>query len=136
MNAKRPNQQQELPFTQNGTGEAQSILRQGVEASTSSSGTKSPAADAAKMMEAICSSRNLSEAIRRVIANKGAPGVDGMTVHELEAHFKRHGSQIVSQLLSGTYQPAPVQRVEIPKPDGGVRKLGMESLTSLTISIS
>ena len=85
------------------------------------------------MMEAICSSRNLSEAIQRVIANKGAPGVDGMTVHQLEAHFKRHGSEIVSQLLSGTYQPAPVQRVEIPKPDGGMRKLGIPTVTDRVI---
>lgn len=133
MNARRPNQQLQLPFTQEGTGETRSTLRQGVEASTSFSGTQSPAADAAKMMEAICSSRNLSEAMRRVIANKGAPGVDGMTVRELEAHFKRHGLQIVSQLVSGTYTPAPVKRVEIPKPDKGVRKLGIPTVTDRVI---
>jgi len=84
-------------------------------------------------MEALCSPQNMSEAMRRVIANKGAPGVDGLTVRELADHWKRHGPTIVSQLLSGTYQPVPVQRVEIPKPDGGVRKLGIPTVVDRMI---
>jgi RNA-directed DNA polymerase len=66
-----------------------------------------------------------SQALARVKANKGSPGVDGMTVHELPEFLKQHWPAIREQLLRGTYQPQPVKRVEIPKPDGGVRKLGI-----------
>lgn len=76
-------------------------------------------------MEEICERRNLEEALRRVRANKGAPGMDGMTVDGLVDHLKEHWPAIREQLLSGTYDPQPVERVEIPKPDGGVRKLGI-----------
>lgn len=78
-----------------------------------------------KLMEEVCERRNLEAAYRRVQANKGAPGVDGMTVTELEAYLRQHWPAIRDQMLSGTYQPQPVKRVEIPKPDGGVRKLGI-----------
>ena len=104
----------------------------GVEGPVTPPEIESPAASAA-MMEALCSSRNLSQAIRRVIANKGAAGVDGMTVNELEAHWRRHGPKIVDQLLSDEYRPAPVKRVEIPKPDGGVRKLGIPTVVDRVI---
>jgi RNA-directed DNA polymerase len=76
-------------------------------------------------MEEVCERRNLEAAFRRVRANKGAPGVDGMTVTDLEAHLRQHWPTIRDQLLNGTYQPQPVKRVEIDKPDGGVRKLGV-----------
>ena len=134
MNAKRPNQQQMLLFTRAEAGEARPLSRQEVEASTTPSAHELPAAAAAMpLMEAICSSRNLSEAIRRVISNKGAPGVDGMTVRELEVHWRQHGSEIVSQLQDGTYRPAPVRRVEIEKPDGGTRKLGVPTVVDRVI---
>jgi RNA-directed DNA polymerase len=71
---------------------------------------------------------NLKEALRRVKANKGSPGVDGMTVHDLAGYLKEHGPTLREQLLSGTYKPQPVRRVEIPKPDGGVRKLGIPTV--------
>ena len=61
----------------------------------------------------------------KVIANDGSPGVDGMRVRELEKYFERHHDRLIGELLAGTYQPQPVKRVEIPKPDGGVRKLGI-----------
>jgi RNA-directed DNA polymerase len=76
-------------------------------------------------MEAICDPLNLEIAMARVIANGGAPGVDGMTVKKLEKYFERHRDCLIGELLSGTYRPQPVKRVEIPKPDGGVRKLGI-----------
>jgi len=77
-------------------------------------------------MEEVCERENLVEALRRVQANKGAPGVDGMTVDVLSAHLRTHWPTIREQLLSGTYEPQPVRRVEIPKPDGGgMRKLGI-----------
>ena len=125
MNAKRPNQQPMLPFTREEAGEARTPPRQGVEASTSPPAAEGPVTSTETMMEAICSTENMSRALRKVIANKGAPGVDGMTVGELDRHWRRHGPEITSQLLRGTYRPQPVKRVEIPKSDGGIRKLGI-----------
>ena len=81
-----------------------------------------------RTMEEIVERENLKEALRRVKANKGAPGVDGMTVDQLDDHLKQHWPAIREQLLSGTYRPKPVKRVEIPKPDGGVRKLGIPTV--------
>jgi RNA-directed DNA polymerase len=71
-----------------------------------------------RTMEEIVERENLKEALRRVKANKGAPGVDGMTVDELGDYLKQHWPAIRVQLLSATYRPKPVKRVEIPKPDG------------------
>jgi len=69
--------------------------------------------------------------LARVKANKGSTGVDGMTVLELPEFLKQHWPTIREQLLRGTYQPQPVRRVEIPKPDGGgMRKLGIPTVTS------
>jgi RNA-directed DNA polymerase len=79
-------------------------------------------------MEEVCQRSNLEEALRRVRANRGAPGVDGMTVEGLAAHLKQHWPTIREQLLSGVYVPQPVKRVEIPKPDGGMRKLGIPTV--------
>jgi RNA-directed DNA polymerase len=81
------------------------------------------------LMEEVCERENCKQALARVKANKGSPGVDGMTVHELPGYLKQHWPAIREQLLSGTYKPQPVKRVEIPKPDGGgVRKLGIPSV--------
>jgi RNA-directed DNA polymerase len=80
-------------------------------------------------MEEVCERENCKQALARVKANKGSAGVDGMTVHELPEFLKQHWPAIRAQLLSGTYKPQPVRRVEIPKPDGGgVRKLGIPSV--------
>jgi len=77
-------------------------------------------------MEEVCERENLKGALRQVKANKGSPGIDGMTVGGLTDYLKQHWPAIREQLLGGTYQPKPVRRVEIPKPDGGgVRKLGI-----------
>jgi RNA-directed DNA polymerase len=80
------------------------------------------------MMEEVCQAENLWAALRRVQANKGSPGVDGMSVQALPGYLKEHWTAIREQLLEGTYRPQPVKRVEIPKPDGGVRKLGIPSV--------
>src|SRR5437870_15614 len=78
-----------------------------------------------RLMEEVCELENCKQALQRVKANQGSPGVDGMTVDELPEYLKQHGQKIGEQLRNGTYQPQPVRRVEIPKPDGeGVRKLG------------
>ena len=79
-------------------------------------------------MEEVCQPENLRQAYRRVKANKGSPGMDGMTVPRLGAYLKRHWPAIREQLLAGTYQPQPVKRVEIPKPTGGGRKLGIPTV--------
>ncbi len=79
-------------------------------------------------MEEVCERENLKEALRRVKANKGSAGVDGMTVGGITDYLKQHWPAIREQLLSGTYEPRPVRRVEIPKPDGGVRKLGIPTV--------
>jgi RNA-directed DNA polymerase len=79
-----------------------------------------------RLMEEVCELENCKQALQRVKANKGSPGVDGMTVEQLPEYLKQHGLEIGEQLRNGTYQPRPVRRVEIPKPDGqGVRKLGI-----------
>lgn len=86
-----------------------------------------------RLMECICAASNLNQAIAKVIANGGAPGIDGMRVTELEKYFERHRARIVGELLAGTYRPRPVKRVEIPKPDGGVRKLGIPTAVDRVI---
>jgi RNA-directed DNA polymerase len=79
-------------------------------------------------METVCERENLKAALRQVKANKGSPGVDGMTVVGIKDYLKQHWPAIREQLLNGTYEPKPVRRVEIPKPDGGVRKLGIPTV--------
>ena len=81
-----------------------------------------------QIMEAIVEATNLEKAYKQVKRNKGSAGVDNMTVDELLDYLKLHGAQIKKQLLTGTYNPMPVRRVEIPKPDGGVRKLGIPTV--------
>ena len=67
-------------------------------------------------------------AFNQVRRNKGAPGIDGMTVDELPAFLKEHWPMIRGRLADGTYRPHPVKRVEIPKPDGSKRKLGIPTV--------
>jgi RNA-directed DNA polymerase len=81
-----------------------------------------------QLMEEVCQRKNLETALKRVKANRGSPGVDGMTVEKLPDYLRKHWPTIREQLLSGTYQPQPVKRVEIPKPDGGMRKLGIPTV--------
>ena len=76
-------------------------------------------------MEEVCDRANLEIAWQRVRRNKGGPGVDGMTIDDTTVYLREHWPTIRSQLLAGTYQPQPVKRVNLPKPDGGVRKLGV-----------
>jgi len=80
------------------------------------------------LMPRICSDENIDRAYKRVYANKGAPGVDGMTVHELKNWLSQNREQLMKQLMDGTYKPRPVRKVEIPKPNGGVRKLGIPTV--------
>ena len=83
-------------------------------------------------MEAICERNNMKSAIKRIIRNKGAPGVDGMTVRKIKRYLKRHWTKIEKAVLDGTYTPMPVRRKEIPKP-GGVRLLGIPTVLDRVI---
>jgi len=81
-----------------------------------------------KLLEKILDRDNMNRALKRVKANKGKPGIDGMTVDELLPFLKENWDQIKQALMDGTYRPQPVRRVEIPKPDGGVRLLGIPTV--------
>ena len=71
---------------------------------------------------------NLNRAYKRVKANKGAPGIDGMTVEDALPWLKEHNHELIQRIRSGHYTPSPVRRKKIPKPDGGVRKLGIPTV--------
>jgi RNA-directed DNA polymerase len=105
---------------------------EGIASTVADSSSESPTSSD-RLMESIVDPLNLECAMARVIANDGAPGVDGMKVSQLEKYFERHGARIIGELLSGTYRPQPVKRVEIPKPDGGVRKLGIPTAVDRVI---
>jgi len=100
---------------------------EGTESLAAKRRTESPAISE-RMMEEVCERENCKQALRRVKSNKGSPGIDRMTVEKLSGHLKEHWPAIREELLSGTYRPQPVKRVEIPKPDGGVRKLGIPTV--------
>jgi RNA-directed DNA polymerase len=90
-------------------------------------------AEGAGLMEAVVERGNLWLAYQRVVQNKGAAGVDKLAVSELKDHLKRHWPAIRAKLLSGEYIPAPVRRVDIPKPQGGVRTLGIPTVVDRLI---
>jgi RNA-directed DNA polymerase len=127
MGDKRQKNQLELAFLAEDRGEAPRAAEGGTESLAAKRRAESPAI-AEQLMEEICERENCKQALARVKANKGSPGVDGMIVHELPGYLKQHWPAIREQLLSGVYKPQPVQRVEIPKPDGGVRKLGIPTV--------
>jgi len=85
-----------------------------------------------RLMETILERNNMKRAVKRVIKNKGAPGVDGMTVRKVKKYLHRHWNVITQALLDGTYVPMPVKRKEIPKP-GGVRLLGIPTVLDRVI---
>jgi RNA-directed DNA polymerase len=127
MSEERQKIQYELAFPAAQRSEAPGTVEGGTEALVAKRGTESPA-KTERLMEEVVEGENLKEALRRVKANKGSPGVDGMTVHDLPGYLKEHWPTLREQLLGGTYKPQPVRRVEIPKPDGGMRKLGIPTV--------
>jgi RNA-directed DNA polymerase len=127
MGDKRQKNQLVLAFMEEGRSEAPAASMEGTESSAGKRGTESPAI-AEQLMEEVCERENCKQALKRVKANKGNAGMDGMTVQQLPAFLTEHWPAIREQLLSGTYKPQPVRRVEIPKPDGGLRKLGIPTV--------
>jgi RNA-directed DNA polymerase len=126
-NDERQNIQFELDFSCKPTGEARKADGEETESLLTMKGSESPARTD-RLMEEVCERENLKEALRRVKANRGSAGVDEMTVGQLTDYLKQHWPGIREQLLRGAYEPKPVKRVEIPKPDGGVRKLGIPTV--------
>ena len=85
------------------------------------------------LMEAVVERENMKVAYARVVSNRGAAGVDGMTVEDLKAHLVQHWPSIKEELLRGKYQPQPVLGVQIPKPGGGERQLGIPTVVDRLI---
>lgn len=127
MSDRRQKNQLVLAFAAESRGEAPRAAEEGTESLGAQRENESPAITE-RLMEEVCKRENCLQAWHRVKANKGAPGVDGMTIRRFPKYLKRHWPGIREQLLSGTYKPQPVRRVEIPKPDGGVRKLGIPTV--------
>src|SRR6202022_1953308 len=125
---KRLNIQLRLDFSSAPTGEARQAGGEDIESLSVTNEPERPA-DTRRIMEEVCERENLKEALRQVRSNKGSAGVDGMTVDKLGDYLKQHWPVIREQLLNGIYEPKPVRRVEIQKPDGGGgRKLGIPTV--------
>ncbi len=127
MSEERQKNQEQLALAFAGGSEAPQGEREGTEARMVRGETEDPAGNL-RVMEEVCERENRREALKRVRGNQGSPGIDGMTVDELGGYLEQHWPAIREQLLSGTYEPKPVKRVEIPKPDGGMRKLGIPTV--------
>jgi len=125
MTARRSPYQLELDLPIPDLGEARRRNLREIEAAAATTASESPASTE-QLMEVICSPDNIEVALQSVVRNKGAPGIDGITVKQLPGILKARWREIEEQLLQGRYQPQPVRRVQIPKPDGGgVRNLGI-----------
>src|SRR6266853_204502 len=128
MSGKRQNDQDQLAFLFEAEGEARGHEAEGTETLRVERAAESPAENQ-RLMEVALDRENLRAALQRVRANAGSPGIDGMTVDALPEYLKQHWPSIREQLLSGTYKPQAVQRVEIEKQDGsGMRKLGIPTV--------
>ena len=114
MTTPRPPFQFTLDLPMPDRGEAPRPVLREVEVATAMSEPESPA-PTANLMEVICDPDNIEAALRAVVRNKGAPGVDGITVRQLPGLLKARWPEIEHQLLQGRYQPQPVRRVQIPK---------------------
>jgi RNA-directed DNA polymerase len=128
VNGQRPKIQLELAFPEDEEGEAFQDCGTGTEPCAATTNSGGPA-KLVSLMEEVLDPQNLNRAYSQILSNQGArtPGVDGMTVAQLQAYVRKHWPRIEAQLRNGTYKPLPVKRVEIPKPGGGVRKLGIPS---------
>jgi RNA-directed DNA polymerase len=120
----RQKDQRELNLGIGAESEALSAAAQATEVRAAKACLERPAV-AGPSIEAVVERENLKKALAQVKRNKGAPGIDGMTVEDLGPYLKEHWLAIQAQLLEGTYKPQPVRRVEIPKASGGLRPLGI-----------
>jgi len=127
MSDKRQKNQLVLAFTEMSRSEAPRDSAEGTESLMAKRTAESPA-HSEQLMEEVCGRKNCQQALARVKSNKGSAGIDGMTVEQLPVYLKQHWPTVREQLLSGTYKPQAVKRVEIPKPDGGIRQLGIPTV--------
>lgn len=127
MSGQRPNLQHELAFPPEDPGEAPRTDGEGSEPLTAERASQRPVPDI-PLMEQICERENMIRAWDRVRSNGGTAGVDGLTIEQTGECLRTLWPTIRAQLLQGTYQPQPVRRAEIPKPDGGVRLLGIPTV--------
>ncbi len=127
MSDKRQKNQLVLAFAEVSRSEAPRDSEEGTESFAAKREAESPASSD-QLMEEVCGRKNCQQALARVKSNKGSAGIDGMTVEQLPGYLKQHWPANREQLLRGTYKPQPVKRVEIPKPDGGMRKLGIPTV--------
>ena len=119
MTARRSPYQLELDLPLPDLGETRRRNGREIEAAAATTEPESPASTE-QLMEAICNPDNIELALQSVVRNKGAPGIDGITVKQLPGILQARWSEIKEQLLQGRYQPEPVRRVQIPKPAGGL----------------
>src|ERR1700737_3194616 len=125
---RQKNTQKILDFHSEPTGEPWQARGEATESLPTVRAPESPASTN-QLMEEVCEGENLKQALQQVKVNKGSPGIDGMTVEELPGYLQQHWPGIREQLLKGTYEPKPVRRGEIEKPDGGgMRKLGIPTV--------
>jgi len=127
MGDERQKTQLKLAFDEENRSEAPKASVGGTESSMAKHRMESPTMNE-RLMEEVCEQDNCKRALKRVQTNKGSAGIDGMIVEQLPAYLKKHWPTIRAELLAATYKPQPVKRVEIPKPDGGVRKLGIPTV--------
>ena len=132
MTTSRPPYQLTLALPVPGRGEAPRRPAREVEVVAATTDAESPASDE-QLMEAICASGNIASAAEAVRRNRGAPGIDGVTVNQLSEVLVQHWPETECQLLEGRYRPQPVRRVRIPKPDGGTRNLGIPNVIDRVI---
>ena len=116
-----------------GCPQKDSAEHEGYAGAQSGGSRESREADGTDLLERILSRENLNRAYKRVKANKGAPGIDGMTVEDALPWLREHREELLEQIRSGKYKPQPVRRREIPKPDGGVRQLGIPTVIDRVI---
>lgn len=128
MSVKRQKIQLFLAFDQQERSEAPRTADEGTETFTAKRMSESPAGKDERLMEEVCGRDNCLRALKRVKSNRGSAGIDGMTVGQLPVYLKEHWPTIRDQLLKGTYKPQPGKRVEIAKPDGGMRQLGIPTV--------
>ena len=124
----RQNNQVKLNLGTGASGEAASGAARETEARAAKADIEGQAVALGPSMEAVVERANLKKALAQVKRNKGAGGIDGMTVDDLPAYLKEHWLTLRAQLLEGTYRPQPVRRVEIPKASGGIRALGIPTV--------
>lgn len=127
MGEKRQKIQMELAFAAERKGEARTPDRKGTESSLARYESES-LAEHERLMEAVCEAKNLKQALRRVKANGGSPGIDGMTTEELAPWLIANWARLREDLLTARHKPQPVRRKSIKKPDGGTRELGIPTV--------